>query len=148
MKVILLQDIKKLGKKDQVVEVKDGYGANYLIPNKLAVRYTTRSKEILSNQQEDRRLKQEELKALALEKKAKLETITLEFKAKAAKDGRMVGTISYKQVEQELLNRYHIEIDKRKIVDKVSINAFGRTILKVELYKDVIANIAVHVSEE
>lgn len=148
MKVILLQDIRKLGKKDQVIEVKDGYAANYLIPNKLAVRYTDRSKQILENQQQDRKLKEEELKALALEKKSKLDTITLEFKAKASKDGRMIGTISYKQVEAELLSRYHIEIDKRKFVDKLSINAFGNTILKIELYKDVIATIKVHVSEE
>lgn len=148
MKVILLKDVKNVGKKDQVIDVKDGYGSNYLIPNKLAVKYTEKSIEVLKDQKINEELKIQELTTLAKEKKKVLEGITLEFKAKIGSDGRMIGTVSYKQVEKELLDKYKIEIDKRKFVDKFQINAFGTTILRIELYKNVIGTIKVHVSEE
>jgi large subunit ribosomal protein L9 len=148
MKVILLTDVKGIGKKDQVVEVKDGYGSNYLIPHKLAVTFTDSNIQELKKKQEDEAKKQEELKQQAIVLKDTLSKIQLEFKVKSSKDGRMCGTISYKQVEAELLAKYGIKVDKRKIVSTALINAFGITNLEIELYKGVIANIKVHVSEE
>lgn len=148
MKVILLQDVKKVGKKDQTVEVSDGYAMNFLFPRKLAVQLTNKSKEILGKQQEDRAIAEANAKAEAEKIAKRLETITLEFKVKTGKDGRVFGSVSYKQVEQELMNRYKIAIDKRKFVSDESMNACGIYRLKIELHKGVIGVINVHLSEE
>jgi large subunit ribosomal protein L9 len=148
MKVIMLKDVKGVGKVNQIIEVKDGYASNYLLPNRLAVKYTERSIEVLEDQKKNEQLKIEALTKKAQEKAKMLENITVEFKAKAGSDGRMIGTISTKQIEKELLDKYHIEIDKRKFVDNFKVNAFGFTNLKIELYKNVFGNVRVHVSEE
>lgn len=148
MKVILLQDVKKVGKKDQTVEVSDGYAMNFLFPRKLAVQLTNKSKEILGVQQENARLAEEEAKAKAQELAKKLETITLEFKVKVGKDGRVFGSVSYKQVEQELLAKHQITIDKRRFVSNETMNSLGIYRLKIELHKGVIGVINVHISEE
>lgn len=148
MKVILLQDVKKVGKKDQTVEVSDGYAQNFLFPRKLAVQLTKRSNEILGVQQENARQAEAEAKAEAEKLAKRLETITLEFKVKTGKDGRVFGSISYKQIEQELLNKYQITIDKRRFVSNESMNSCGIYRLKIELHKGVIGVINVHISEE
>ena len=148
MKVILLADVKGLGKKGEVKETSNGYATNFLIPKKLAVNYTERSKEILKQEQDRQAKALEEERQVALKNQKLLEGIVLEFKAKAAPDGRMVGTISYKQVEDELKDKHQLIIDKRKFIDHYQINAFGTTKLKIELFKDVVGIVSVHVSEE
>ena len=147
MKVILLSDVKKVGRKGQVVEVSDGYGLNYLIPNKLAVKATKTSMEIKQKQDDDYALKQEELKKEAELLKAKMETLTLELKAKVGKDGKMFGAISSKQIVEEYKKQFSIELDKRKFVDSNNVTSLGYTKIKIELYKNVIGTIIVHVSE-
>jgi large subunit ribosomal protein L9 len=147
MKVILLSDVKKVGKKGQVLEVSDGYASNYLIPNKLAVKATKTSINIKQKQDDDYALKQEELKQEAIILKDKLEGLTLEMKAKTGKDGKMFGAISTKQIVDEYKNQFDIELDKRKFLEAHSIVSLGYTKLKIELYKGVIATIIVHVSE-
>ena len=148
MKVILLQDVKGVGKKNQIVEVSDGYGSNFLIPRKLAVRYSEHGVEVrdkqIQHEKDEFIRKQNE----AREVKAKIESIVLEFTAPSSKDGRMMGTISEKVIVQELKDKYGIVVDKRKFVDKYPCNAFGYTRLKVELFKDVVATISVHLSEK
>ncbi len=148
MKVILLTDVKKVGKKDQVVDVSIGYANNFLFPHKFAVPYTDKSVEILHQQEQDRINKEKQLKEEAIKLKEVLKNITLEFKAKVGKDGKMFGTISLKQVVEQLKEKYDIEIDKRKFVNKTPIDSLGVVILQNELYKSVIADIRVHVSEE
>ncbi len=148
MEVILLQDVKGLGKKGDTKSVNDGYASNFLIPRKLAVKKTEGSVKVLNQQIENERLRQEELKAKAIEIKAKLETITLEFKAKPQANGSLSKNVSFKEIEQKLKAEYDIVIDKRKIIDKFLINAFGFTKLNIELYKGVIGTIKVHVVEE
>lgn len=148
MKVILLKDVKGIGKKDQIVTVKDGYGANYLIPNGLAVGYSQKSVEILDQQKADA-AEQVRLSTINAQKVAKqLEGITLEFEAASGNDSRMFGSISTKQIEQELKAKHNIEIDKRKFVDKIPVDRFGYTKLRIELYKGVIGTVTVHVSEK
>lgn len=148
MKVILLQDVKGVGKKSQIVDVKDGYAANYLIPHKLAVMQSNRSLEILGEQKKQEAENIARLQKEATEIAIKLETITLEFTAKGSGDGRMFGTISTKQIAEQLKTKFGIEIDKRKFVDKVQADHFGYTKLKIELYKGIYGTITVHVSEE
>ncbi len=147
MKVILLKDVKGVGKKQEIVNVKDGYGANYLIPHGLAVMYSEKSLEILENQKADQAAEVAKNIANAKEIAAKLKDITLEFTANSGTGGRMFGTISSKQIAAELLSKYGIEIDKRKFVNKTTVDAFGYTKLQIELYKGVIGEINVHVTE-
>lgn len=148
MKVILLKDVKNLGKKDQEVDVANGYAANYLFPNKLAVALTERGKEIRDQQIQSLQDAEAKKVADAQELMGRLASITLEFKAKVAKDGRMVGTISTKQIVEALKSTHQITIDKRKFIDHYLVNALGFTRLKIELHKGVIGVVNVHVSEE
>ena len=142
MRVILLQDVKNVGKKDDVVEVSEGYGINFLIKKGLAVMFTAHSKAILNKQKEDRaKKKAEELSKV-------LENITLEFTAKCGKDGYMIGTITKKQVCEELMKKHNLKIDKRTILGDGKVNTFGYARLKVELHKGVFGIINVHVSEQ
>lgn len=148
MKVILLQDVKGVGKKQEIVNVKDGYATNYLIPHKLAVMQSDRSLEILGEQKKAQADEVARLQAQAKEVSKKLEGITLEFKAKGSGDGRMFGSISTKQMAEQLKEKFGIEIDKRKFVDKVQADHFGYTKLKIELYKEIFGTVTVHISEE
>ena len=147
MKVILLKDVKGIGKKQDIVNVKDGYGANYLIPNKLAVMYSERSQEILDVQKKAEADNIERMKAEAREVSEKLESIVVEFTARGSGDGRMFGTISTKQIQEKLKQQFGIEIDKRKFVDKQIVDHFGYSKLTIELYKGITGIITVHVSE-
>jgi len=147
MKVILLKDVKGVGKKQEIVNVKDGYGANYLIPHGLAVMYSEKSLEILENQKADQAAEVAKNIAKAKDIAAKLKDITLEFTANSGTGGRMFGTISSKQIAAELQSKFGIEIDKRKFVNKTTVDAFGYTKLQIELYKGVIGEINVHVTE-
>jgi len=148
MKVILLKDVKGIGKKGEIVNVKDGYGANYLVPNRLAVMYSAKSQEILDDQKKAEAENIERMKSEARAAADKLEDIVLEFSAKGSGDGRMFGTISTKQIEQELKEKHNIEIDKRKFVSKEPVDHFGYSKLTIELYKGITGTITVHVSEK
>ncbi len=147
MEVILLKDIKGVGKKDQVVTVADGYASNYLIPNHLAVQKSEKSMEILASQKEERKQKAEDFHKNALEIKDKLASIVVEFTEKGNGE-RMFGSISLKQIEEALKEQYDIEIDKRKFIDKGNINSFGYSRLRIELDKDVVGIVTVNVKGE
>ncbi len=148
MKVILLEDVKSVGKKGDIVNVSDGYGANFLLPRKKAVLVTKTSLEIKGKQDEQKRIDDENARKDAIELSKKLENVCVELKAKAGAGGKMYGAISTKQIEEELLKQHHLKIDKRKVIDNDSINTFGTHLLKVELYKNIIGTVRVHVSEE
>ena len=151
MKVILLVDVKGYGKKGETISVSDGYAKNYLIPRKLAVNSTETSQAQLAKSNAIEAARQKELKKEAEALSARLEHIQVEFKAKAGSDGRMFGTISTKEIEQEMKKQWDITIDKRKFIDKFPANAFGYTKLKIELYKGseglVTGVVTVHISE-
>lgn len=148
MKVILLQDVKKVGKKGEVVKVADGYGQNFLIKNNLAVLETDTSKKVLAKQKEEAKQQEAENKAKAEELKKTIEDLTLEFTLKSGKDGKTFGSISTKSVVEELREKHGIKVDKRKFIEARPIGALGYTKLKVELYKGVIATIKIHLSEK
>lgn len=148
MKVILLKDVKGIGKKSEIVNVKDGYAGNYLIPNKLAVAYSNFAQGVLNEQKRQEAENIEKMKQKAREISAELEKITLEFVANGSGDGRMFGTISTKQIEEELKAKHGIEIDKRKFVSKDAVDHFGYSKLQIELYKGIMGTVTVHVSEK
>lgn len=152
MKIILLADVKGVGKKGQTVDAKDGFAKNYLIPRKLAVISTDASQKTLAKNNAAEDARQQALKEEAQELAKRLEHINVEFKAKVGSDGRMFGSVSPKQIEEGLKNQWGITIDKRKFIDKYPANAIGYTRLKIELYKgsagEVVGTVNVHISEE
>ena len=147
MKVILLADVKKVGKKDQTVEVSDGYANNFLFPRHLAVPLSKKSAEVLENQQEERKEQAAKMKADAEELAKKLEGIILTFKVKTGREGKLFGAVSLKQVAEELA-KLGIEIDKRKFVDKGPLDELGYYHIGVELYKGVIGKVHVEIKGE
>lgn len=148
MKVIMLADVKKVGKKDQIIEVSDGYAQNFLIARKLAVPVSAGSKAVLQKQQDDEAARQAKLREEAKALAEQLKSITLEFTVQSGKDGKMFGNISLKQVADQLENNYKISIDKRKFVDKGSLDILGFHHLKIELYKGVIGEVNVHIKSK
>ena len=147
MRVILLQDVKKVGKKGQTVEVSDGYATNFLLPKRLAVKETKKSMEILDKQNEDARIAKENQKIEAEKINDELKNITLEFKLKANGE-KVFGSVSPKQIEEQLKAKYNVTIDKRKITTKGPFNQLGYVKVEIELYKGVVGIINVHIVEE
>lgn len=148
MRVILLEDVKKVGKKGSIVDVSDGYGANFLIPKKLAVLATKTSLEIKKTQ-DDNKAKEEEIKKQnAIILKDKIKDLTVELKAGTGKEGKLFGAVSSKEIVEEYKKQFNIELDKRKFIDFSPISSLGYTKIQIELYKDVIGTITVHVSEK
>ena len=142
MKVIFLKDVKGQGKKDDIKEVKDGYAENFLIKNGYAIKYSSRSKEILDNQIEDRNEKEKELIKECEEMKKKLESKTYTFKVKSGKEGKVFGSVSSKQISDEL-NKQGFKIDKKKILIDDALTTLGHHNVKIELHKKVIAEIKI-----
>ena len=126
MKVVLLQDVKKVGKKGDIVKVSDGYGQNFLIKNKLAVKETAIAKKIVDEQKEQEKQQDIENKNKAIELKKVIEGLTLEFVLKSGKDGKTFGSVSTKMVVDQLRNQYDIKVDKRKFIDARPIGEIGR----------------------
>ena len=147
MKVIFLKDVKGKGKKGEVKNVADGYAQNFLIKQGLAVEANSTNVSTLEGQKK----KQEKLAAeeLAEAKKLKetIEKITVELSAKAGEGGRLFGSITSKQIAEELQKKHNIKIDKRKIELEDAIRALGYTKVPVKLHTEVQATLNVHVKE-
>lgn len=136
MKVILLQDVKKQGKKDEIINVSDGYANNFLIKNGLAVPYTETSKNVLDKQIQKRNDDEDKLVASLNEIKKKLENKNLEFKVKTGKEDQVFGSISTKQISDKI-KELGFDIDKKKISSKTNIDTLGTHIVDIELHKKV-----------
>lgn len=146
MKVILLKDVKKQGKKDQIIEVSDGYAQNYLIKNNLAVRYTEGSKKILDKQIDKRNADEQALIKQCENTKNQIEKKTLTFKVKTGKEGRVFGTISSKQIADELAKQ-EIIVNKKTIDIMHPIDTLGIHTININLHKKVVAKATIHVIE-
>ena len=147
MKVIFLKDVKGQGKKDEIKEVKDGYAKNFLIKNKYAVAYTETSNKRLTEEIETRKKKNEEDKKNENEIKKKLSKEKIVFNVKTGKEDRVFGSISTKQIKDEL-DKLGYDIDKKKIMIDLPISSLGHHIVKIELHKEVIANLEVILNKE
>ena len=148
MKVILLKDVKSLGKKGEIVEVSEGYGRNFIIPTKAGVLADAKNLNTLKLQvQNAEKIAEEKLEeAEALKKK--LEEVKLILHMKAGKDGGAFGSISTKEVQEELKKQYDISVDKKKMELDVPMKNFGGYDIKVKLHKDVEATLHVSVQSE
>lgn len=147
MKVILLQDIKALGKKGELCDVSDGYARNYLLPRKLAKEANAQAMNEYKNAENSKNFKIASQKAEAEEHKKVLEGKTFKMTAKAGQGGRLFGSITSKQVADEIKKQYNIPIDKRKVVLERDIKEFGTYKAEVKLYTGISANIDIQVSE-
>ena len=136
MKVILLKDVKKQGKKDDIIDVSDGYARNYLIKNNLAVPVTKRSKEVLDIAIEKRELEEEAFVKSLNEIKNKLENKEISFVVKTGKEDKVFGVISSKQISEEL-KKMGYDIDKKCIKIDGSISSLGTHEVLITLHKKV-----------
>lgn len=147
MKVIFLKDVKGKGKKGEVKNVADGYAHNFLIKQGLAVEASQANVSSLNAQKKkEEKLAAEEL-AEAKKLKETLEKLTVEFSTKAGEGGRLFGSITSKQIAEELHKAYSIKIDKRKIEMDDAIRSLGFTKVPVKLHTEVMATLNVHVKE-
>lgn len=148
MKVIFLEDVKGKGKKGEVKEVSDGYARNVLLKQKKAVEATAAELQKLNNN--NKRAEANAAQELADAKKLKetMEKLTVELTAKPGKDGRLFGSITSKQIAEQLQKDHGIKIDKRKMDLKDAIRTLGVTNVNVKLHHEVTAVLKVHVAEE
>ena len=147
MKVILLQDVKALGKKGDLVNASDGYARNFRLPKNLAREANAQAMNEYRNAENSKNFKIATEKKKAEGYKAQLEGKTFEMKAKAGQGGKLFGSITAKQVAEEIKKQYNINIDKRKVVLESDIKEFGSYKADVKLYSGIVANITVKVSE-
>ena len=142
MKVIFIKDLKKQGKKGEIKEVKDGYAENYLIKNKYAVPYNEKNVAIIKEENHQKKLEDDKQRQEATKLKNELEKITLVFKVKTGEHDKVFGSISPKQIKEELLKKGY-KIDKRELSLTTSLQSLGFHKVEVVLYKDIKAEIKV-----
>ena len=145
MKVILLCDVKGQGKKDQIINVSDGYARNFLFPQKKAVPAYAKATNELKNKEESKLYKISEEKKAAQALADRINGITVEIKMEHGQDGRLYGSVTAKDIAEELKRKLSVEIDKRKITLKDPIRAYGDHTVELKLYTDVIATFTVKV---
>ncbi|EAZ85350.1 50S ribosomal protein L9 [Lysinibacillus sp. FSL R7-0073] len=148
MKVVFLKDVKGKGKKGEIKNVADGYAQNFLIKNGYAAEANAQALSQLDGQKklEAKNAAAELAEAQAL--KEKVETLTVELKAKSGEGGRLFGSVSTKQIADALQKVHGIKIDKRKMTLNDGIRALGFTNVPVKLHHEVTATLKVHVTEE
>lgn len=136
MEVILKQDIKKLGEKDDVVVVKPGYGRNYLIPQGFAVLATESAKKVLAENIRQAQFKQEKIKQDALELAAKMESLKLTIGTKAGESGKIFGSVNTIQLA-DALKKEGFEVDRRRITFETEPKVLGEYVANLNLHKEV-----------
>ncbi|MBQ8326308.1 MAG: 50S ribosomal protein L9 [Lachnospiraceae bacterium] len=147
MKVILLEDVKSLGKKGQIVDINDGYARNFVLPKKLGVEATNANLNNLKLQKANEEKVAKEIYEKALAFKEEIEAIEVVVAIKAGEGGRTFGSVSSKEIASEALKQKNIELDKKKIQLAEPIKSFGVHNVTVKLHPKVTATLKVKVQE-
>jgi len=149
MKVVLLQDVKGQGKKDQIIDVSDGYARNFLLPKKLAVQADSAILNDIKNKEAARlhKIEVEKAEARALAEKLQGLVVKIKVQAGAAGDGRIYGSVTTKDVAEALAAQHKIDIDKRKILLDEPIKNYGTYALDVKLYPEITGKINIVVAD-
>ena len=147
MKVLLLADVKGQGKKDQIVEVSDGYARNFLFPKKLAVPADAKVMSEAKSKEEAKQFRLKEEKAAAKALADKIGALTVKITASSGADGRLYGSVTSKDIAEKLKEQHKIDIDKRKLVLNDNIKAYGTYEIEVKVYPEVSAKLKVSVCE-
>ena len=147
MKVIFIKDLKGQGKKDEIKEVKDGYGMNFLIKKGYAVTYTECSVKRLDNEQMARQKKENEEIEKSKRIKKELEKKKIQFKVKTGEKDKVFGSISSKQISNEL-KKLGYDVDKKKINMRDTLSCLGFHNVEIELHKKVILQLKVELVKE
>ena len=148
MKVILLQDVKKMGKKGDVIEASDGYARNYLFPKNLAVEANGENMSKLKAKQDSNAFKKSQEKEEAQKVAEKLSKILLKIKVKAGENGKIFGGVSSKEIAENLEKQYKIKVDKKKIDLKETIKTLGEFTIEIRLYEGVLGKVRIDVISE
>ena len=149
MEIILIQDVKNLGYKNDIVNVKPGYARNYLIPQGYAIVASSSARKILAENIRQQMFKQEKIKKQAEDIAALLEGLNLHIPAKAAATGKIFGSVNNVQIADAIKEAKNIDIDRKQImIDNESIKEIGNYTAKVKLHKDVVVEISFEVFAE
>ena len=148
MKLILTQDVKGQGKKDQVIDVSDGYARNFLLPRGLAVPADAKALSEIKNREASKQHKIDTERAAAKETAEKLTSITVKIVAPGGTDGRLYGSVTAKDIAEALEKQFGIAVDKRKLSLSENIKTFGTYIVDVKLYTDVSGKVKVAVTDK
>lgn len=147
MKVILLDNIKGVGKKDEVINASDGYARNFLFPKKLAVEANAENMSKLKNKQDSAQHKRDVEKEKAEEIAKKFKDIIVKIKVKAGDNGRIFGGVTSKEISECLKEQFKLDVDKKKIVLNETIKNLGTFNVSVKLFEGVVGNLKVSVIE-
>lgn len=145
MKVILKQDIKGVGKKDQIINAADGYARNYLLPKNLAVPADTGNMNNLKAKNESVEYRKKEDLKEAKEIAEKMKKITVKISVKAGENGRLFGAVTAKEIAEALKKDFGIDVDKKKVLLSESIKVAGVTKVDIKLNEGVMASVSVMV---
>ena len=148
MKVILMNDIKGVGKKDEVIEASDGYARNYLFPKKLAVEANNTNMSKIKAKQESKQFKRDTEKKEAEEIAKKLKGIMLKVKVRAGENGKIFGGVTSKEISEGLKKDYNIIVDKKKIILADTVKNLGMITVDIKLYEGVIGKLKVDIISE
>ena len=145
MKVILLQDSKGVGKKEQIINANDGYARNYLFPKKLAVEANAGNLGNLKAKQESNQYRKDVEKEEATKLANKIKDLALVIKVKAGENGKIFGGVTSKEIAENLKKQYQIEVDKKKIILAETIKNLGILTVEIKLYEGVIGKLKVQI---
>ena len=148
MKVILLDNIKGVGKKDEIINASDGYARNFLFPKKLAVEANNENMSKLKAKKQSEQYKKDVNKENAEKIAKKLDNITLSIKVKAGENGKIFGGVTSKEISEELKKQYKIDIDKKKIILNENIKNLGSFDISMKLFEGVTGKLKVKVISE
>jgi large subunit ribosomal protein L9 len=147
MKVILLCDVKGQGKKDQIVEVSDGYARNFLFPQKKAVPADAKATSELKSKEEAKQFRISEDRKAAAALAEKIKGTEIDIVMEHGADGRLYGSVTAKDIAEALGKKLGIEADKRKIQLKETIKAYGKYDVEIKILADISAKFVVHVHQ-